>query len=178
MSLIFIWLDQRIGNLPGGNEKLKEKFRKILSPIKQFDKPTNCIDFIKDSIKDKQVIFLTTAVFAEEDFLKTIASLSNVTFIYIYDQLNKDHNINDKLLQDKMGSQRIIHFDETLYEQLIKDLVQLYQNEGDKLIKLKQTKQAKPLFQLAIQLIDTIDDKDQHLQQIQQDLIDKIDRIK
>jgi len=178
MSLIFIWLDQRIGNLPGGNEKLKEKFRKILSPIKQFDKPTNCIDFIKDSIKDKQVIFLTTAVFAEEDFLKTIASLSNVTFIYIYDQLNKDHNINDKLLQDKMGSQRIIHFDETLYEQLIKDLVQLYQNEGDKLIKLKQTKQAKPLFQLAIQLIDTIDDKDQDLQQIQQDLVDKIDRIK
>jgi tRNA isopentenyl-2-thiomethyl-A-37 hydroxylase MiaE len=178
MSLIFIWLDQRIGNLPGGNEKLKEKFRKLLSPIKQFDKPTICTDYIKDSIKDKRVLFLTTAAFAEEDFLRTIASLSNVIFIYIYDQQNKDHTINDQIIHDKMGSQRIIHFDERLYEQLVNDLVQLYQNEGDRFIKIKEIKQAKPLFQLALQLIDTVDEKDQDIEQIQRDLFEKIDRIK
>ncbi|CAF5111324.1 unnamed protein product, partial [Rotaria sp. Silwood1] len=37
----FIWLDKRIGNLPGGNQKLKEKFRKLLSPLRQFDKPAS-----------------------------------------------------------------------------------------------------------------------------------------
>jgi len=178
MSLVFIWLDQRIGSLPGGNEKLKEKFRKLLSPIRQFDKPTICADYIRDSIKDKRVLFLTSAVFAEEEFVRTIASLSNVIYIYIYDQQNKDHTTNDKILQEKMGSERVIHFDERLYEQLVYDLVQLYQNEGIHLLKEKQKKEAKQLFELAAQLIDTIDDKDEHLQQIQRDLFAKIDSIK
>jgi len=178
MSLVFVWLDQRIGSLPGGNEILKEKFRKLLSPIKQFDKPTNCADFLQDSIKDKRVIFLTSGVFAEEEFLRTIASLSNVIYIYIYDQKNNDHNTNDKNLQEKMGQQRVVHFDERLYEQLVYDLVHLYQYEGDKLERARQTKEAKQLFQSAVQLIDTIEEKDEDLQQIQTDLIQRIERIK
>jgi hypothetical protein len=178
MSYVFIWLDQRIGNLPGGNEKLKEKFRKVLSPIRQFDKPTLCLDFVQDSIKDKRVLFLTSAVFAEEEFLRQIASLSNVIHIYIYDQDNHDHPTNDKLLEEKMGVERVIHFDERLYEQLINDLIKLYSNEGDRLERGRQTKEAKQLFQYAAQLIDTIDDKDQELEQIQRDLFARIDRIK
>ncbi len=63
LSLIFVWLDKRVGNLPGGNEKLKGKFRKILTPIRQFDKPTSCLDHIELSSKDKHVIFLTTDIF-------------------------------------------------------------------------------------------------------------------
>lgn len=177
IPLIFVWLDQRIGNLPGGNEKLKEKFRKILSPIKQFDKPTICTDFIQDSIKDKRILFITSGVFAEKDFLEKISSLSNVIYIYIYDQLNKDYQINNKNLQEKMGEQRIIHFDERLYEQLIQDLVHLYQIQGDKFIQDKQNKEAKLFYELSKQLIDTIDDKDQDIQQIQQDLITKIQQI-
>jgi predicted HTH transcriptional regulator len=178
MSLVFIWLDQRIGNLPGGNEKLKEKFRKILSPMKQFDKPTICFDYLKDTIKDKRVLFLTTKAFAQQDFLRSIASLSNVTFIYIYDTSNQDYSTNDQILQDKMGQQRIIHFDERLYEQLIQDLVYLYQNQAQLLLKNKQNKEAKQLFQTALQFIDTIEEKDQDLEQIQTDLIAKIEQIK
>ncbi len=178
MSLVFIWLDQRIGYLPGGNEKLKEKFRNILSPIKQFDKPTNCFDYLKDSIKDKRVLFLTTKSFAQQDFLHSIASLPNVIFMYIYDTSNQDYAINDQIIQQKMGEQRIIHFDEILYEQLITDLVFLYQNQGEILLKEKQNKEAKQLFQTASLLIDNIEEKDQDLQQIQTDLLAKIGKIK
>ena len=178
MPLLFVWLDQRIGSLPGGNEKLKEKFRQILSPIKQFDKPTMCADFIKDSIKDKQILFLTSNVFADQEFLRSIASLSNVIYIYIYDPSNNQHSINDQILQEKMGQQRIIHFDERLYEQLVYDLIHLYQIKADQLHRGRQNKEAKQLFQLATQLIDTIDDKDSDLEQIQRDLFIKIDQIK
>jgi ribonucleotide reductase beta subunit family protein with ferritin-like domain len=178
MSLVFVWLDQRIGNLPGGNEKLKDKFRKVLSPLRQFDKPTICLDFLRDSIKDKRVLFLTSGVFAEEDFLRQVASLSNVIYIYVYDQQNKDHNTNDQTLLDKMGVERVIHFDERLYEQLINDLIQLYTNEGDQCERARQKKEAKQLFEYAAQLIDTIEDQDQDLQQIQRDLFARIDRIK
>ncbi|CAF1022390.1 unnamed protein product [Rotaria sordida] len=179
MSLIFVWLDKRIGSIPGGNEKLKEKFRKILSPIRQFDKPTLCYDFIHDSIKDKNVIFLTTSVFAEEDFLRKIASLTNVFFIYVYDQDNKQFTTNDKDLLEKMGSKRLIHFDEILYEQLIYDLVQLNINNADQLIINEEYKKAKQLFEDAIQLIDTCqDDINQDLQSIKFNLTQRIQRIK
>ena len=178
MSLIFIWLDQRTGNLPGGNEKLKEKFRKILAPIRQFDKPTICFDYVRDSTKDKNVIFLTSNTFAEEDFLRGIASLTNVIYIYVYDQDNRGNTTNDKTLLEKMGTKRIINFDELLYEQLVYDLSQLYQNQGDQLVKQKENKQAKQLYENAMQLIDTVDDKNEDLQAIEQNLSEKIQRMK
>ncbi|CAF0870589.1 unnamed protein product [Rotaria sp. Silwood1] len=167
-----------MGYIPGGNEKLKEKFRKILSPIRQFDKPTSCYDFICDSTKDKHVFFLTTSVFAEEEFLRKIASLTNVSFIYVYDQDNKQFTTNDKNLLEKMGSQRLIHFDEILYEQLIYDLARFYKNQADQLILGNQSKQGKQLLEYAVQLIDTCDDLNQDLQLIQQDLKEKIQRVK
>jgi hypothetical protein len=178
MSLVFVWLDQRMGSLPGGNEKIKEKFRKLLSPIRQFDKPTICTDYLKDSMKDKNVLFLTSNVFAEQDFLRTIASLPNVIYIYIYDQLNQTYSFTDQILQEKLSEERIIHFDERLYEQLVCDIIYLYQNEADRLQRARQTKEAKQLFQSAAELIDTIDEKDQDIQQIQRDLFAKIDKIK
>ncbi|CAF3464336.1 unnamed protein product, partial [Rotaria sp. Silwood2] len=135
-------------------------------------------DFIHDSSKDKYVFFLTTSVFAEEEFLRKIASLANVFFIYIYDQDNKQFTTNDKTLSEKMGSQRLIHFDEILYEQLIYDLISFYKNQADQLIKDEQSKQAKQLLEYATKLIDTCDDINQDLQLIQQDLNDRIRRIK
>jgi hypothetical protein len=178
MSLVFVWLDQRIGNLPGGNENLKEKFRKVLSPIRQFAKPTLCLDFIRDSMKDKRVLFLTSAVFAEEDFLRNIASLPNIVYIYIYDQENQIHNTDDKILSEKMGLQRVNVFDERLYEQLINDLVYLYKNHGDLLERGRQRKEAKQFYEYAKQLIDTIDNKNEEFEEVQRDLILRIDRIK
>ncbi|CAF3321707.1 unnamed protein product [Rotaria socialis] len=77
---------KRIGNLPGANQKLKEKFRKLLSPIRQFDKLTSCLDSVELSLKDRCFLFLTSDSFADEEFLKKIASLPNVYHIYIYDQ--------------------------------------------------------------------------------------------
>ncbi|CAF1105093.1 unnamed protein product [Rotaria magnacalcarata] len=177
-SLIFVWLDKRMGYLPGGNEKLKDKFRKILSPLRQFDKPTACYDFLQDSTKDKKVFFLTTNIFAEEDFLRQIALLKSVHFIYIYDQENKPFTTNDKNLLEKMGSKRLIHFDEILYEQLIYDLIQLYKNQAEQLVKDKQNKEAKQLFEYSLQLIDTVEEHNQDLQTIQQDLFEKIQQIK
>ncbi|CAF3413699.1 unnamed protein product, partial [Rotaria socialis] len=77
---------KRIGNLPGANQKLKEKFRKLLSLIRQFDKLTSCLDSVELSLKDRCILFLTSDSFADEEFLKKIASLPNVYHIYIYDQ--------------------------------------------------------------------------------------------
>lgn len=178
-SLLFVWLDQRLGNLPGGNEKLKEKFRKLLSPIKQFDKPTNCFDYLRESTKEKQIFFITTNVFAQQEFLQSIASLSNVIHIFIYNKTtNEQYQFTQPILQQKIGDERIIRFDERLYEQIIIDLVHLEQNHADFLHKNKQNKEAKQSYQLALQYIDNIDDKDEDIQRIQQDLTNKINQIK
>jgi hypothetical protein len=175
LSLVFIWLDKRLGNLPGGNEKIKGKFRKLLSPIRQFDKPTLCLDCIEQSLKDKRILFLTSTAFVDEIFLKKLASLSNIHHIYIYDQEGIDYQINDTNLNKKMGSQRIIQFDENLYEQIILDLINIYSNESD---RLKEGKEAKELLESSIKLLDTIDDKDENLQQMEKNLITRIEHLK
>ncbi len=167
LSLIFVWLDKRVGNLPGGNEKLKGKFRKILTPIRQFDKPTSCYDHIELSLKDKRVVFLTSDAFADEFFLKKIASLPNVNHIYVYDQQGNDYQMDDINLNQKMGTKRVIQFDERLYEQLILDLITIYSNESE---RLGTGRDARELLETAIKLLDTIDDKDQDLQQMERNL--------
>ncbi len=167
LSLIFVWLDKRVGNLPGGNEKLKSKFRKLLTPIRQFDKPTSCLDHIELSLKDKRVIFITSDIFADESFLKKVASLPNVNHIYVYEQQGNDYQMDDINLKQKMGLKRVIQFDERLYEQLILDLITIYSNESD---RLGTGIDAKELLESAMKLLQTIDDKDQDLQQMERNL--------
>jgi hypothetical protein len=178
LPLMFIWLDKRIGKLPGGNEKLKEKFRKILSPIRQFDKPTSCLDFIEESLKDKRVLFLTSHIFADELFLNKIASLSNVCRIYVYDQQGKNYQMDDSNLKKKMGLERVIQFDERLYEQLVLDLIDIYSNESNRLENGKQSKEAKELLESAVKLLDTIDDKDEDVERIENNLVYRINHLK
>ncbi|CAF1333314.1 unnamed protein product [Rotaria magnacalcarata] len=175
LSLSFIWLDRRNGNLPGGNQKLKEKFRKLLSPIRQFDKPTSFLDSIESSLKDRYVLFLTSDSFADEEFLNKIASLPNVYRIYIYNQQENNYQMDDINLAEKMGSERIIQFDEQLYKQIILDLIKIYSKESD---QAGQGKQAKELFEFAVQLINTIDDQDEDLQQMEKYLLSRISYFK
>ncbi|CAF2666417.1 unnamed protein product [Rotaria sp. Silwood2] len=175
LSFVFIWLDKRIGNLPGENQKLKEKFRKLLSPIRQFDKPASCLDSIELSFKDRCVLFLTSNHFADEEFLKKLASLSNVYRIYIYNQEGNYYQFVDKNLAKKMGLERIIQFDEQLYKQIIFDLIKIYSKESD---QSGQSKQAKQLLESAVKLLDTIEDKDEDLQEIETYLISRIHNIK
>lgn len=167
LSLIFVWLDKRVGNLPGGNERLKAKFRKILTPIRQFDKPTACLDHIELSLRDKRVVFLTSDVFAEELLLKKIASLPNVHRIYVYDQHGRDYQMDDRDLQAKMGAKRVVQFDERLYEQIILDLANIYSQESD---RLGSGVDARDLLESAIKLLDTLDEKDQDLEQLEKNL--------
>ncbi len=175
LPLTFIWLDKRIGNLPGGNEKMKEKFRKILSPLRQFDRPTSCLDCIEQSLKDHRVLFLTSNIFADDVFLKKIASLSNIHRIYIYNQQATDYQINDANLAKKMGSERVIQFDERLYEQVVLDLMDIYSKESDRLGKGKE---AKELLESAVKLLNTIDDRDEDLQQMENNFICRINHLK
>ncbi|CAF1659306.1 unnamed protein product [Rotaria magnacalcarata] len=149
LSLVFIWLDRGNGNLPGGNQKLKEKFRKLLSPIRQFDKPNSCLDWIELSLKDKCVFFLTSD--------------------------RNNYQFDDTNLARKMGSERIIQFDEQLYKQIILDLIKIYSKESD---QAGQGKQAKELLEFAVKLIHTIDDKDEELQEMEKYLLTRISYLK
>ncbi|CAF3306998.1 unnamed protein product [Rotaria socialis] len=175
LSLGFVWLDRRSGNLPGGNQKLKEKFRKLLSPIRQFDKPNSCLDSIELSLKDKCLFFLTSDSFADEAFLKKIAAMPNIYRIYIYDQQGNNYQFDDTNLARKMGSERIIQFDEQLYKQIIVDLIKIYSKESD---QAGQGKQAKELLESAVTLINTIDDKDEDLEQMENYLLTRISYLK
>lgn len=174
-SLIFVWLDKRIGNLPGGNQELKEKFRKLLSPIRQFDKPAACLDSIELSLKDKRIFFLTSNTFADEEFLKKVASFANIYRMYIYDQERNDYQINETNLAKKMGSERIIQFDEQLYKQIVLDLIKIYSNESDRIGSIKETRE---LLESATILLNTIDDKDEDIQQIEKYLLSRINSLK
>ncbi|CAF5070463.1 unnamed protein product, partial [Rotaria magnacalcarata] len=136
-----------------------------------FDKPTSCLDSIELSLKDKCILFLTSDSFADEEFLKKIASFPNVYRIYIYDQQGNNYPIDDANLAKKMGSERIIQFDEHLYKQIILDLIKIYSKESD---QAGQGKQAKELLESAVTLINTIDDKDEELQQMEKYLLSRI----
>jgi hypothetical protein len=175
LPMTFVWLDKRIGNIPGGNEKMKEKFRKILSPLRQFDRPTSCLDCIEQSSKDQQVVFLTSNIFADELFLKKIASLPNVHRLYVYDQQGSNYQMTDASLARKMGSKRVIQFDERLYEQIVLDLIDIYSKESDRLGKGKA---AKELLESAVKLLNTIDDRDEDLQQMENNFVCRINHLK
>jgi len=171
---MFVWLDKRVGHLPGGNEVMKTKFRKLLVPIRQFDRPTSCCDHIDLCLKDKHVFFLTSNAFADDLFLKQVASIGHIHRIYIYDQEGIHFQSNDENLNEKMGSKRIIQFDERLYEQIVIDLVEIYCSESD---RLGETRDAKDLLEIALKLVKNIDDKDEHLQQLEKNLHSRLNHL-
>ena len=129
---------------------------------------------MEQSLKGQQVFFLTSNIFADELFLKKIASLSNICRMYVYNQQGIDYQINDANLAKKMGAERIIQFDERLYEQIILDLVDIYSKESD---RLKKGKEAKQLLESAVKLLATIDDKDEDLQQMEISFISRINQL-
>lgn len=167
LPMMFVWLDKRVGHLPGGNELIRSKFRKLLVPIRQFDRPTSCCDHIELCLKDKHVFFLTSNAFVDDLFLKQIASIGHIHRIYIYDQEGTHYENNDENLNEKMGLKRIIQFDERLYEQIVIDLIDLYCSKSD---RLGETRDAKDLIENARKLLDTIDEKDQDLQEMEKHL--------
>lgn len=158
LSLIFVWLDKRVGNLPGSNEHLKSRFRKLLNPIRQFDRPTACFDHIELSLKDKRVIFLTSDAFADEELLIKLAALSHVCHLYVYDQHGRNYRMSDEYLREKMNWLRVIQFDEHLYEQMIRDLLDIAEKEIDRLGKGRD---AQDVVEFARKLLGTIEDKDE-----------------
>ncbi|CAF4429899.1 unnamed protein product, partial [Rotaria magnacalcarata] len=81
--------------------------------------------------------------FADEEFLKKIASIPNIYRIYIYDQQGNGYQFDDANLIKKLGSERIIQFDEQLYKQILLDLIKIYSKESD---QAGQGKQAKELL--------------------------------
>ena len=150
---------------------MKGKFRELLSPLKQFDKPTMCEDFLHQSLKDKRVFFITSGVFADEMFLKKISSMAHVTRLYIYSPEGHDSPLNDSNLKAKMGEERIIQVDERLYEQVILDLVDFSSKEALRLEKEKKGKEAKEQLQTAIKWLKTIDEPDEEMQRIEAELL-------
>lgn len=164
LALIFVWLDKRVGHLPGSNEIFKSKFRKLLNPIRQFDRPTACFDHIELSLRDKRVIFLTSDAFADEQFLIRLAALAHVKHLYVYNQQEQNYQMSDENLREKMDWKRVIQFDEYLYEQMVKDLLQISAKEID---RLANGRDAKDVIDLAMKYLQTIDEKDEDFQRME-----------
>ncbi|CAF3307007.1 unnamed protein product [Rotaria socialis] len=101
--------------------------------------------------------------------------MPNIYRIYIYDQQGNNYQFDDTNLARKMGSERIIQFDEQLYKQIIVDLIKIYSKESD---QAGQGKQAKELLESAVTLINTIDDKDEDLEQMENYLLTRISYLK
>ena len=175
LSLVFVWLDKRLGSLPSNNERIKGKFRELLSPLKQFDKPTACEDFLHQSLKDKRVFFITSGVFADEMLLKKISSMSQVSRLYIYDPDGHAYPLVDPHLRSKMGEERVIQLDERLYEQIVLDLVDFCSKESVRLEKEKKSVEGKEHLHLAMKWLKTIDERDdEHIEQIEQELLSRL----
>ncbi|CAF3724143.1 unnamed protein product [Rotaria socialis] len=98
-------------------------------------------------------------------------------FIIFIFMINKEIiiKLTIEILQKKMGSERIIQFDEQLYKQIILDLIKIYSKEYD---QAGQGKQAKELLESVVKLINTIDDKDEELQQMKKYLLSRISYLK
>lgn len=158
LGFIFIWLDKRVGNLPGSNEHLKSQFRKLLNPIRQFDRPSACFDHIELTLKDKRVIFVTSDAHADEDLLIKLAALPHVYHLYVYGPNGRNYRMADGNLREKMNWLRVIQFDEHLYEQMIRDLMNIAEKQFDRLGKGQD---ARDVVGFARKFLATIEDKDE-----------------
>lgn len=178
-SLLFIWLDKRLGSLPGGNDRIKEKFRQLFNPLKQFDKPTSCEDSIEQIYKDKKIFFLTSSSFADERFLKKISSFNQIIRIYLFDPTNSIEmmKFTDEQLTMKMGSQRQIQFDENLYEQILFDLTEFYSNNSIQYEKQRNVSLAKENLQLALKYSDLAEEKDEQFNDLQQNINERLQKL-
>lgn len=174
LALIFVWLDKRVGNLPGSNDILKSKFRKLLNPIRQFDRPTACFDHIELSLRDKRVIFLTSDAFADEQFLIRLAGLTHVKHLYVYNQHEQNYQMLDEHLREKLAWKRVIQFDEYLYEQMVKDLLEIAVKEIDRLGKGRD---AKDVIDLSRKYLLTIDEKDEDFQRLETHILMRLNQL-
>ncbi|CAF1344078.1 unnamed protein product [Didymodactylos carnosus] len=170
---IVIWLDQRF-SLPGSNERMKEKFRHVTNPLKTFDKPTVCIDFI-DSVKDKKIFLITTGPFAQ-DLVREVHDLPQIEFIYIY-----THDINDHSRwvrqYSKIGIEHLINFDENLLECLIHDIGGYLMRDGDKCERGRELIQAKQLYEYAKGLYDQMSTENEEFKEISNELHQRITKL-
>ena len=179
--LVFIWLDKRLGSLPGGNDRMKEKFRQLFSPLKQFDKPTSCEDHIEQNLKEKKIFFLTSASFADETLLKKIAALPQVVHLYLFDPTNATNLTkicSVDPLKTKMGVERHIQFDETLYEQLLLDLIRFHSDVAVQHEKQRNAGPAKESLQTALKFFELIDEKDQQTNELEANLRERLQKLK
>ena len=141
----------------------------LLGPLKLFDKPTSCEDFIDQNSKEKKIFFLTSSSFADETFLKKISSFPQIVQIYLFDSTNSiqlSTNSNEKL-KTKMRSQR----------QILVDLIEFHSNVSIQFEKQRNSSQAKESLQQAMKLFDFIDDKDQQLINLEENLHERLEKL-
>lgn len=179
--LVFIWLDKRLGSLPGGNDRMKEKFRQLFSPLKQFDKPTSCEDHIEQNLKEKKIFFVTSSAFADETLLKKIGALPQVVHLYLFDPTNATNLTticSADPLKTKMGAERHIQFDENLYERLLLDLIRFHADVAAQHEKQRNVGQAKESLQAALNFFELIDEKDSQTDELEASLRDRLQKVK
>jgi hypothetical protein len=150
---VIMWLDRYIG-LPGTNEQMKDRFRRVTYPLETFTDSQSAIDFIhQQQTAGKSVFLIVSGTFALE-IVPQIYDLNCVSQIFLFCANMKSYTEWGTDYIDKM---LMFDSDEELLIRLTNEIANYLKEEANKFDKQNKVEQAAGLLDWAAWLYSDAD---------------------
>ncbi len=150
---VVMWVDKHIG-VPGNNEMMKDRFRRVTYPLETFIDVQPAIDFIHQQQAAEKSVFLIISGSLAREIVPKIYDLDCVIQIFIFCANMKNHTAWAEQYIDKV---LILESDEDLLIRLTNEIANYLKEEANKYDKENKVKQAAGLLDWAAWLYKDAD---------------------
>jgi len=142
---VVMWVDKHIGQ-PGDNERMKNRFRRVIYPLETFTDVNPAINFIREQQAAKRSVFLIVSGSLARGIVPKVYDLECVIQIFIFCANIKDHmswaeSYIDKVLMED--------FDEDLLIRLTNEIANYLTDEANRYADQDKVEQAAGLLDWA-----------------------------
>jgi len=150
---VVVWLDEHIG-VPGNNETMKNRFRRITYPLHTFIDVQSTIDFIHQQDKNKKTVFLITSGTLGEHIVAQIYNLTCLRQILIFCGNMNHHR---KWAEDYIEKILMFDSDEELLIRLTNEIANYLMEEARQYEEQDNIERAAGLLDWATWLYNDVD---------------------
>ncbi len=150
---VVMWLDKHIG-VPGNNEIMKNRFRRVTYPLETFIDIQPAIDFIHQQQATGKSVFLIISGSLAREVVPQIYDLDCVTQIFIFCGNIANHSVWAAQYIDKM---LMFESDEELLIRLTNEIANYLKEEANKYDKENKVERAAGLLDWAAWLYNDAD---------------------
>lgn len=150
---VVMWLDQHIG-LPGNNETMKDRFRRVTFPLHTFTDVQPAIQFIHQQQINGKTVFLIVSRTLGREIVPQISDLSCVRQILIFCGSILNHS---KWAEDYVEKIVMFESDEELLIRLTNEIAQYLVEEAERYKQADQIDRAAGLLDWANWLYNDAD---------------------